>query len=190
MGMQIGGLLARLESCLDTLEAVSLPAEPLDEVADEKQQFSACCAILQQAADHASTSDFIRQVGLDMYSQQTSLSCTSLKQNLHQEVNDIHLCSMRPAGCGEAATHPLGAQQKPGREASRHSPGRLSATTSGVAAAADFTARCSQQAATPVPQYLPPSAPWCSLFLILNSVLSLALGRETRHAQIFWHSAL
>jgi hypothetical protein len=65
VSLQLGGLLARLESCLDTLEAdVSLPADPQDEFSGEKQHFPACCAILQQAAGQASTSDFIRQVGL------------------------------------------------------------------------------------------------------------------------------
>ena len=161
MRMQLGGLLARLESCLDTLEAeISLPGEPRDGVADKKQQFSACCAILQQAADHASTSDFIRQVGLDLYAQHTSSILHQPQAKLCREVINIHVCSMCAAGRGETAAHPLGAQQKPDRKASRHSPGRLSAAASGVAAAADFTTGCSQQAAAPVPQHVPPFALW------------------------------
>ena len=58
--MQPGELLARLEACLDSLERD--PASKGDSQADggEKQ----CCVLvlLQQTADLAYTSDFIRQV--------------------------------------------------------------------------------------------------------------------------------
>ena len=63
--MQPGELLARLEACLDSLEIGT--ASTVEGQADkDKQQSSHSCVLvlLQQTADHACTSDFIRQVSL------------------------------------------------------------------------------------------------------------------------------
>ena len=63
--MQPGELLARLEACLDSLETG--PASTGEGQAGKgNQRFSHSCelVLLQQTADHACTSDFIRQVSL------------------------------------------------------------------------------------------------------------------------------
>ena len=58
--MQPGELLARLEACLDSLERDA--ASKGDSRADDVNKQCCVLVLLQQTADHACISDFIRQV--------------------------------------------------------------------------------------------------------------------------------
>ena len=60
--MQLGELLSGLERCLDSLGGGQVTGNLAEDECRAEKQFAACCTLLQQAADHASTSDFIRQV--------------------------------------------------------------------------------------------------------------------------------
>ena len=61
--MQLGELLTGLGRCLDSLGAAQPAGDDAEDGCHAEEQCSACCMHLRQAADHASTSDFVRQVG-------------------------------------------------------------------------------------------------------------------------------
>jgi len=60
--MQLGELLTGLERCLDSVEVDAARQEHVESSSSATAQVIDCCAVLKVAADHASTSDFIRQV--------------------------------------------------------------------------------------------------------------------------------
>ena len=73
--MQLGELLTGLGRCLDSLGAAQAAGNDAEDECHAEEQCSACCMHLRQAADHASTSDFVRQVGYLKGLQSQSPSC-------------------------------------------------------------------------------------------------------------------